>query len=256
LAGAGNTPVSTVIEGAVFVVPTLVPQATVKALEEYFTTLVDGLLPLWERLKDELPEWAAAYRFADEAQLIDAKLGLTKQISDVEKSLDRLNRFKRVLALQCEPLVDAVMELLEDALPLKVKRDEAFREDLVLIDQAGKSVAFVEIKGVNRGLAREHVNQADSHRERGGLPPEFPSLLIVNTNMKGPTSIDDKDQPIASEQVQHAVRNNVLILRTLDLLNLSNIYRSGKLSSERIVELLTESRGWLRIGDAPEVLTG
>ena len=41
------------------------------------------------------------------------------------------------------------------------------------------------------------------------MSPEFPSLLIVNTNMKA-ASITDKDQSVASEQIQHAARMNVL----------------------------------------------
>jgi hypothetical protein len=100
------------------------------------------------------------------------------------------------------------MELFDKCLPLKPRREEAFREDLTLVDSAGGAVAFAEVKGVSRGVAREHVNQADNHRERNGKPPEFPSLLIINTNVKNATSIVEKDQRPATEQIQHAVRNN------------------------------------------------
>jgi hypothetical protein len=141
------------------------------------------------------------------------------------------------------------MEVFEKILPLKPRREEAFREDLMLLDSAGGPVAFVEVKGVSRGVAREQVNQADIHRERAGVSAEFPSLLIVNTNMKA-ASIADKDRSVDPEQIRHAVRNNVLILRTLDLLNLASLHSSGKLGSEAVVELLTKSSGWLRVADA------
>jgi hypothetical protein len=116
-------------------------------------------------------------------------------------------------------------------------------------------VALVEVKGVSKGVTREHVNQADSHRERSGMPSEFPSLLIINTNMKNSISLADKDQTMAPEQNKHACRNNVLILRTLDLLNLASLHTSGKLTPDEVVELLTKSRGWLKVGDPVKVLT-
>jgi hypothetical protein len=147
-----------------------------------------------------------------------------------------------------------VIEVFEKTLPLKPRREEAFREDLTL-DSTGNIVALVEVKGVSKGVTREHVNQADSHRERNGMPPEFPSLLIINTNMKNSISLADKDQTVAPEQSQHACRNNVLILRTLDLLNLASLHMSGKLTPDEVVELLTTSRGWLKVGDTVEVLT-
>ena len=73
---------------------------------------------------------------------------------------------KRVLVLQGEPLVEAVMEAFDKILPLKPRREEAFREDLKLLDSTGNTVAFVEVKGASRGVGREQVNQADNHRER------------------------------------------------------------------------------------------
>ena len=63
--------------------------------------------------------------------------------------------------------------------------------------------------------------------------------------MKKAKSIEDKHVRVANEQVQHAAKNNVLILRTLDLLNLVNLLLSGKLDEARYVKLLTESSGWL-----------
>jgi hypothetical protein len=246
---------SVVVGGSVFVIPTMLPSTNVEAVEEYFTILADGVVSLWERLKEELPEWATGYRFPDEDSLIDTEVKLCNEISEIEARLKTFERLKRVLVLQSEPLVDAVIEVFDTLLPLKARREEAFREDLTLLDSTGNPVALVEVKGVNKGgVQREQVNQADSHRARAGLAPEFPSLLIVNTNIKASMSLADKDQPVAPEQIQHAVKMNILILRTLDLLNLGSLLLCGKLSPESIVELLTKSSGWLRVGETAEVL--
>ena len=106
-------------------------------------------------------------------------------------------------------------------------------------------IALVEVKGTSRGgVQREHVNQADSHRERAKLAASFPSILIINTNLKAST-LGEKDQAVASEQVQHAARNNVLILRTLDLLNLIALRLAGQIDVQRVTAILTGSAGWL-----------
>ena len=256
LASSGGRSVSVLRFGSVFAIPTLIPRPTEDAVTEYFTILADGIVSLWEHLREELPTWASEYQFPDEAALLADKTTLSLQITEIERNLQRFDRLKRVLVLQGEPLVEAVMEVFEAAFPLKPKREETFREDLMLIDPSGQTVALVEVKGVSRGVAREHVNQADNHRERNGMSPEFPSLLIINTNIKNSMTLADKDQAVAAEQIQHAARNNVLVLRTLDLLNLAALHLSKKLSSEVVVELLTRSRGWLRVNDeAAELLS-
>ncbi len=256
LASVGKRSVSVVVDACLFAIPTMLPRSTDEAIEEYFTILADGVVSLWERLKEDLPEWATKYRFPEEDSLLDTKVKLCNEISEIETRLKTFERLKRVLVLQSEPLVDAVIEVFNTVLPLKAQREEAFREDLTLVDSAGKPVALVEVKGVSKGgVQREQVNQADSHRERAGLPPEFPSLLIVNTNIKASMSIADKDQPVATEQIQHAAKISILILRTLDLLNLGSLLLCGKLSPESAVDLLTKSCGWLRVGDTADVIT-
>jgi hypothetical protein len=255
LASAHGHSASVVVEGWLFAIPTLIPEGTDEAIEEYFTILTDGVVALWERLKEDLPAWAAEYRFPDEATLLETKLRLEREASEIDQHLKEFERLKRVLVLQGEALVDAVMEVFDRVLPLKTRREETFREDLTLIDPAGNAVALAEIKGVSRGLTREHVNQADSHRERNGKPANFPSLLIINTNVKNSISVADKDQNLATEQIQHAARNNILVIRTIDLLNLASLLLSGKLSADIVVKLLTKSCGWLRVGDTPEVLS-
>jgi hypothetical protein len=255
LATGNGKSVSVVVDNRIFAIPTLIPKPTDEAVEEYFTILGEGLISLWERLREDLPQWANEYRFSEETTMLTNKRKLSVEISEIERKLKRFERLKRVLTLKGEPLVEAVMEVFDEALPLKPKREEAFREDFTLHDPAGKAVALAEVKGVSKGVTREHVNQADNHRERNGLPGEFPSLLIINTNMKSSTSLADKDQRVATEQIQHAARNNVLVLRTLDLINLASLFLIKEVSSEKVVELLTTSCGWLRVDDTANVLS-
>jgi len=96
-------------------------------------------------------------------------------------------------------------------------------------------------------VKREHINQTDSHRERSGFNNEFPAVLIINTHMKNARTVEEKDQEVAPEQIAHASNVNVLIMRTLDLLNLLRLHLRDEIALDKIVELLTNSRGWLRV---------
>ena len=157
-----GAPVAIVVDGHIFAVPSMIPKAP--ELEEFVSTLLTGVVKLWERFKQELPAWTTEYRFPGEQQLDQKRAGLLKEIEDIDSRLMALGGLKRVLAYRDEPLVDAVMDLFEKALPLKPKREEAFREDFELLDPSGVTVALVEVKGTSKGVRREHVKS-------GGFPP-------------------------------------------------------------------------------------
>lgn len=249
---SGHT-VSVVVDSNIFIIPTLLPKEN--QVEEYFKLLVEGISNLWERLKVEIPEWTKEFKFAGEPELIQLREELNDQLEEANGKLGEMDRLKRVLVTQGEPLVDAVIELFEKALPLTAQKRESFQEDLLLRNSSGEIVALVEVKGVGSGVTREHVNQADNHRERGQKPPTFPSLLIINTRMKTSASIEEKDRPVEAEQVRHAATNNILVLRTLDLLNLASLHRSGKISSSDVIAFLTGgASGWLKVTDTVEVV--
>jgi hypothetical protein len=68
-------------------------------------------------------------------------------------------------------------------------------------------------------------------------------------------TLTDKDQAVAREQIIHAEKLNVLILRSLDLLNLASLFRRGVLTRETVLGHFMRSRGgWLRVGEQVTLL--
>ena len=47
--------------------------------------------------------------------------------------------------------------------------------------------------------------------------------------------------------MQHAARNNILIARTVDLLHFVALRLAGKTAQDQVLQLLTDSRGRLRV---------
>lgn len=247
LATFHNKIVGMVIGDNLFYVPVLLPSKD--HIHEFISLLIQAIIATRSKLVNEIPEWAEKYIIKDEAYLNSEKTQALEKIEDIDSKLRQLDRFKTILVHGDENLVDSVSYTLKNGFGINVNKVDEFREDLKILDDAGDVSVLCEIKGVNRGVTREHINQTDNHRERAGLPPTFPAILIINTNMKNARSIEDKNQDIAGEQVSHAKKMNVLILRTIDLLRLLHAFLIGRVDKGQILQLLSSSRGWLKVGD-------
>jgi hypothetical protein len=190
-------------------VPTLIPEQ--HQISEYFEILSEALVSTINKLLYEIPEWVMAFKFSEEDSIEDRKVSLIAEIRQIEQRSEILSNFKRVLLCDGDLLVDSVTDIFNIGFGLRVDNFDEYREDLKLLDTNASPMALCEVKGTNAGVKREHVNQADSHRERAGLPHDFPTLLTINTHIKNSRNLTEKHNAVPAEQIQHAALNNVLI---------------------------------------------
>lgn len=230
-----------------YFIPTLVPDNRPEVIDEYFKLLCEGLTSSYNKLQILLPDWIKDFNFEEENEHKSEMDTLTNRLGEIQNRSDILEKFKSVLALTGDDLVEKVIFLFDEGFGVPIDGTDKFREDFKLLDSESEPFCLCEVKGTNRGVKREHINQADSHRERSGFDHEFPSLLIVNTHIRNARSLDEKDQEIAAEQVRHAVKMKILILRTIDLLGLLQNYMAGKLGKEDLKQLIVGNGGWLKV---------
>jgi len=256
IATVGDNLVGMIIGQQMFFVPAQLPvakpgksQDTHPDTKEFFELLADAVVSVVKKQVLELPGWIDAYRFDKERAAFTRQTELAQAMDAIAAEIDAFRQFKWVLVRTGDELVDAVKHVLEAGFGFNVEVDEQYREDATILGDDGKPMVLVELTGVNAGVQREKVGQADYHRERAGVPETFPYILIVNTNIKNARSLEEKDQPVANEQVRHAKKLNVLVLRTLDLLRLLSLYQRGKASKSDLLRLLTTGAGWLKVGD-------
>ncbi len=232
-----------------FFVPALLPEKTEERINEFFTLLADALVATRRKLVFEVPDWADKLLFPNEPSLREEKANAIARIEEINAEIDVYRNYKKALVQGDDQLVDTVSDILHKGFGLKINSIDEYKEDLKIVDEDDSPLVFCEIKGVNRGIKREHVNQADSHRDRAGLPASFPAVLIVNTHIKNARSLDEKDKDVPIEQTVHAKKNNVLILRTLDLLRLLCVTLKQSIPKLTILHLLQSPGGWLRVAD-------
>ncbi len=249
-----SAPAGMVLSDNRFFVPALIPENDENRISEFFTLLADAVVTSRRKLVSELPEWTTNLLFPSEPALLEEKMQAVIRIQEIEASLDVYRGFRKALIQGDEQLVNTVKEILEDGFRLKVRSVDEYREDLKIVSDDGSPLVFCEVKGVSGGVKREFINQVDSHRERAGMPPSVPALLVCNTHIKNARSLEEKDKDVPRDQIAHAKRQNVLIMRTLDLLRLLRLLEAGTLK-ENIIDLLRSS-GWLRVSDENWELIG
>jgi hypothetical protein len=243
---AGDDLTGFVLNNSIFFIPCLLADKREKEFKEYFSLLADALVPSFKKLTQELPTWTEEYLFSDEEKLLAEKDSISKRIVDINQGLAIFSEYKKCLCCDDELLKESVISILQNGFKFPVDAEDQLKEDLKILDQNKEPMILVEVKGTNKGISREFINQADSHRERSEFSPDFPSILIVNTNIKNAKSLDDKYQEIAKEQVTHAVKMEILVLRTIDLLNLLYLTEAGKVTPEEVLEIFKREHGWLK----------
>jgi hypothetical protein len=157
LAKVGHAPVGLLLSQAEYFLPSLVPDSRPDVVNEYFELLVDAITSVHNKLHQAVPEWVAAYRFHEEAALLDDRAAVLSRVSDIDLRLEQLTRYKASLVHSGPELVTDVSAILEATLGAKVDALDEFREDVKLMGDDGKVVCVCEIKGhQSQCQAREH----------------------------------------------------------------------------------------------------
>lgn len=217
-------------------------------IEDFFTKIATALVSTSKKLIQEIPPWADQYNFPAENELSKKEVELENQLRDIRSQQSIWRNYKRCLCYDSELLVESVAQVLSQGLGLKILQESDSKiEDKVLLNEKGEDIALVEIKGTNENIKSPNIYQADSHRGRRNKPDDFPSLLIVNTFIKSSNSVADKQRDVEPIQIDLSVKKKVLMMRTIDLLNLLHLKEQGKVDKQTVTEIFRTHVGWLKV---------
>lgn len=239
-----------IIDEFFFLLPCLAPDKDEKNTIHLFSAVAKALVETRVKLSKEIPTWInEQFTLPEEEKLLSSLKEHEREIANIKSNASNYLTLKSCLSLSGEALVENIASSLETFLCLKTSTVDELIDDLKIFvsqpDDSEKLIAIAEVKGVNSGVKREHINQVDSHRERLSLPGNFPALLIISTKMDA-MNLKEKDLEVASDQIKKAVSDNVLIIRTLDLLNLIYLIEKEIVSNEEIIDIIQKRTGWLK----------
>ena len=231
-----NESVGIEIANQIFFLPFHSPSNSDADIESAVALCSEAVLSYRMKNAVVVPEWLNDFKFTEEEE-VESKLQDTLEIAtQLTTQLEILRNRKAILTTSGANLVKLVLEILNDVFDVETDDDDTGKEDFKIISDK-KVLAVGEIKGKNSGVTRESINQVDSHRERSGLNPETPGVLIFNDNMNIEGLEERSKRPVAEEQIKRAKNENITIIRTIDLLFLMEALQK-KTSEERKVEFM------------------
>lgn len=246
LAGHKSAMIAAELLGQFFFLPLPSTDKNRATLEKLVTKCADGILEYKRRNDLHLPHWVEKVEFQTETALRNEITALEGQIIQRREDLSKWRRYKGILSASGNALNGVVVEVLRGFFKLDLHSKEEFIED-ALIHEGEKHLFVVEIKGVNGGLKRDHVNQVDSHRERLGISPEIPGLLIINDF----SDIDGLDERKAKTfdalHIGHAEKLNIKILRTTTLLEIIRVLEAETDRGQKFLQLCANAKPMVQL---------
>lgn len=208
--------------------------------------------------KIEAPVWLDNFKFfrdRDQLNLIEIYENQIKNIDEkirVAKGiLEENNKFKSVLYTNNDALVDVVFEMLEKLLDCDLSGFvDVYDEDFFIEKD---EISFIgEIKGVGSNAKNQHLSQLNDHCEKKGdllkkegIVPNLKQILIINTFRNMPPD----ERPEIEEETINKAKNiySSLIIKTVDLLNLFEIFKKGLITSDEIIERFKNDVGLFKL---------
>jgi hypothetical protein len=246
IAESGGTAVAIEWAHQVFFLPFHTTKRDIVTLNLIATEVSRAILDYRQKRIAEVPAWLDEFKFATEEKLGSEIDALQRQIADRKDQIQIWRDYKAILSTSGDILKERVVAMLRSFFGVRVDALEEFREDAKILDDTGEVIAFVEIKGTKGGIKREHINQVDSHRERAGLSSSVSGVLIINNEMSVGGIKERFETTVPGEQIDHAKKLNVLIIRTIDLLFIIRQFEDIPNKTEKFLELLRGGGGWLK----------
>jgi len=217
LAHESDTPVALEVHGQFFFLPFFTTKNDRSELTAILKLSVESILEYKRKNDIYLPAWLTKIEFKSESRV---KLEIQKteeQLVKLTEEVGKWEHYKAILCTSGSNLSGIIVEILREFFDLRIKSEEKYVDDAVIYDEKGEPSFVIEIKGINGGVKREHINQVDSHRERLGFSSKLPGLLVINDFMDVEDFEERKARTFDTHNLDHAKNNNVRVLRTITL---------------------------------------
>lgn len=200
-----------------------------------------------------LPTWVDFLRFKSEESLYQEINSLLEKTNRLEKQLDSWRDYKAILTTSGSALMDRIIAILESFFDFEVRCREDCRgiasprgmDPSDPSDQIAFQAHSTE-SGVGDLTDRSAIDELDAYRKNSGLPPSTPGLLLVNHGRILPDLKQRLDLSLPEQQVDYAKAQNILLIRTIDLLFFMQHMEDSPRRTQSLMKLCFSGGGWLK----------
>lgn len=202
------------------------------------------------------PEWVKDINILDDIivkQNIDKieskieELEIKKNIEN--KKINENKRIKSILYQTDKSLQNIIIQILNEMLEYeddefvdKMEEDYKIKKDEITF--------IIETKGLSRNIKGEDISKTSNHveiyldeLEEQGITENVKGIYIVATQRN--KKVEDREKT-PDRQIKIAKRDNILIIRTEQLLEMFEDFRNKKTSTEDIIKIFSEQIGELK----------
>jgi hypothetical protein len=215
-------------------------------------SLIDCLITYIAKSSSDIPIWGTSPFFQEESAIRQECDELEHKLENAFSRLRPFDAAKNLLFQSEYILESSIPRFISEYIGLKVQRDEKYKEDFWILNEAGEKNIIVEVKSMVKGFKKSAIFSLFNHREENKLDEAFPALLIANCNLQA-GSWADKDRKIDKQDYEVAAQNNILILRVEDFVRLWDAVRLKKLEAKDVLSLLFSNKGWLYVNENHDV---
>lgn len=205
----------------------------------------------------EYPKWLQEYKFNDDQQLQDtienaeAEIKkLNQKIFDSKNKLAENMKYKSILVTNSDELTKVIYEILEYIFEINLSTFVDEKKEDFLFDKEG--ICYIgEIKGVTSNIKSEHISQLDVHYyalqdrlEEDEIQKKIKKILIMNYERN--REISNRNE-VHKTQIELAIRNNTLIIDTLNLLQLYEKLLKGNISKQEAIDYINSKIGLFNV---------
>ena len=245
IAWLGNGVVGMEIDAQLFFLPFESSRRTLEVATHILTLLTAAINQYRRDRIIVVPDWVDEFHFKSEEPLYLEINDLLGKLNRLESELASLKDYKAILASSGIYLRNKLVALFESVFGLKVQCMDR-EERLLVVKDDDSPLALVESEGIQGPVQMASIERLARARKQHGLSDSFPAVLLINNDM-AITNIGERSATtIAPGILENAVRQNVLVMRSIDLLFLLNHLEKSPNKKRRMLDLLTSGGGWLK----------
>jgi len=207
---------------------------------------VAGAIASYRRSRiSNIPGWVDELKFKSEEELYREIDSLLEQIHLLDSQVRSWRDYKGILTTSDSQLRNRIVAILESVFDLHVEV-EIDHKSAMIADNDRRPILIFQSYSTEKPIVRDFIDQIRVHRESKTLPNSLRAVLFINSDMASSDIRQRAEKAIAEDIVRYAAEQNVLIVRTIDLLFLMRQLERDSERGRKLTQLLLSRGGWLR----------
>ena len=200
-----------------------------------------------QKIKQEIPEWLQKYQTKEERDVNDKIENINKQIQQLlsrqnklEKQKEEMEDIKRVFISSGDELEKSVKNIFKE-LGFNIIKFGGNEEDLVC-ENDGKYF-IMEIKGVDGSATEKHTAQTLKWKTNYFINTDIDGKGVLIINGFKNKELKSRNNIFTKQILKYDEHQNLCLLSTIQLFNILNQFREGKITTKEIADKIFNQQG-------------